>query len=116
MRHHSRTLPTADRRCGAAVRGRSRIAFYVAHTIPCGARELTMVQSLDKKTTIFRQDRQPSSESTICQTRHRFEARPLSEHQAVDHSPPAFSTLALKAIVVHTVTYFVCGVVAFYSL
>ena len=31
-------------------------------------------------------------------------------------SHPSFATLALKTIVVHSVTYFVCGVLAFYGL
>ena len=32
----------------------------------------------------------------------------------MDNSGPSFTTLALKTIVVHTVTYFVCGILAFY--
>lgn len=31
-------------------------------------------------------------------------------------SEPSFATLALKTIVVHSITYFVCGVLAFYGL
>jgi hypothetical protein len=34
----------------------------------------------------------------------------------VDNSSPSFVTLVLKTIVVHTVTYFVCGILAFYFL
>jgi hypothetical protein len=34
----------------------------------------------------------------------------------VEVSNPAFTCLAIKTIVVHTVTYFICGIVAFYGL
>lgn len=34
----------------------------------------------------------------------------------MDNSRPSFAALAIKAIVVHTVTYFVCGVTAYYCL
>jgi hypothetical protein len=32
----------------------------------------------------------------------------------MDNARPSFATLALKTIVVHTITYFVCGILAFY--
>ena len=34
----------------------------------------------------------------------------------MDNARPSFATLALKTIVVHTITYFVCGILAFYFL